>query len=155
MVFEDLDFVARPDTGNEALLRAFTVQLGRHLFPRGSADDQDWRDSLVERICLIHDDIMSILLETATEVSAHVRLSNETKTVEKGALWYQESLPAESVLAGIVVAADVKAANGRSKRTGDELLGHVASLAQGLVQLGGKATTGQGSCFVRIAGGRS
>lgn len=155
VVFEDLDFAARPDTGNEALLRAFAVRLGEHLFPQGSADDQDWRNSLVERICLIHDDIMSILLETATEVTAHVRLSNETKTVEKGALWYQESLPAESVLAGIAVAAGVSAANGRSLRTGDALLDHVASLACGLVQLGGKATTGQGSCFVRLAGGKS
>jgi CRISPR-associated protein Cmr4 len=155
VVFEDLDFDAKPDPGKEAPLRAFTVQLGDLLFPDGSADPQEWRQSLTERICLIHDDIMSMLLETATEVTAHVRLKNETKTVEKGALWYQESLPAESVLAGITVAANVEAANGRSKRSGDELLNHVATLTKGLVQLGGKATTGQGSCFVRLAGGRS
>jgi len=155
VVFEDLDFAVSTDTGKEALLRAFTVQLGALLFPQGSADEQDWRQSLTDRICLIHDDIMSMLLETATEVNAHVRLNNETKTVERGALWYQESLPAESVLAGITVAADVNAANGRSERSGDELLNHVATLTKGLVQLGGKATTGQGSCFVRLAGGRS
>ena len=70
---------------------------------------------------MIHDDVMSLLLDTATEVNAHIRLNNETKTVERGALWYQESLPAESVLAGIAVAADVKAANGRFKREAAEL----------------------------------
>ena len=60
--------------------------------------------------------MMSFLLETAMEVQAHIRLDNDTKTVERGGLWYQESLPAESVLAGLVVAADVTAANGRYKR---------------------------------------
>jgi CRISPR-associated protein Cmr4 len=150
VVFEDLDFNVEP--GQEALLRAFAVDLGRLLFPDGSADAGDWRTSLTDRICLVHDDMMSFLLETAMEVQAHIRLNNDTKTVERGGLWYQESLPAESVLSGLVVAADVTAANGRQKREAKELLDHVASLTSGLVQLGGKATTGQGSCFVRIGG---
>jgi CRISPR-associated protein Cmr4 len=152
VVFEDLDFIVEP--AQEARLRAFATTLGEILFPQGSADFQDWRISLTDRICLIHDDMMSFLLDTATEVNAHIRLDNETKTVQRGALWYQESLPVESVLTGIAVAADVNAANGRSKRTTTELLDHVVSLTKGLVQLGGKATTGQGSCFVRIAGGQ-
>jgi CRISPR-associated protein Cmr4 len=153
VVFEDLDFKVDPDPAKTALLHAFTTAIADILFPPGSPDPQDWRQSFAERICLIHDDVMSILLETATEVTAHIRLNNETKTVDKGALWYQESLPAESVLAGIVVAADVKAVNQRSERKAADLLKHVASLTKGLVQLGGKATAGQGSCFVRIAGG--
>jgi hypothetical protein len=59
------------------------------------------------------------------------------------------------VLSGIVVASDVKPANGRSARKAAEMLDHLTSLAQGLVQLGGKSTVGQGSCFLRLAGGRS
>lgn len=155
VVFEDLDFTVDPNASQEALLRAFTVEIGNLLFPPDSPDFTEWRQSLLERICLIHDDVMSILLETATEVTAHIRLNNETKTVDKGALWYQESLPAESVLAGIVVAANVSAVNNRFKREAPELLNHVASLTKSLVQLGGKATSGQGSCYVRIAGGKS
>lgn len=149
VVFEDLDFTVEEEERDR--LKSFTEKLGEHLFPEGSTDCQDWRQCLKDRICLIHDDIMSFLLETATEVNAHIRLDNDTKTVQKGALWYQESLPAESVLAGIVVAADVK----RNDKKAQDLLNHVNSLTNGLVQLGGKATTGQGSCFVRIAGGRS
>jgi len=151
VVFEDLDFTAGPA---DAALRTFATRFGELLFPEGSADHAEWRQSLLDRICLVHDDIMSILLDTATEVSAHIRLNPETKTVQDGALWYQESLPAESVLAGITVAANVKAGNGRSERTAGALLDHVAGLAANLVQLGGKATVGQGTCFVRIAGGR-
>lgn len=151
VVFEDLDFTVEP--AQRAVLTAFTVEVGKVLFPAGSADHEDWRKSLMERICLLHDDMMAILLETAMEVNAHIRLSNDTKTVERGGLWYQESLPAESVLAGLAAAADVKATkgeNGRSERKAADLLGHVGSLAAGLVQLGGKATVGHGSCFVRM-----
>jgi CRISPR-associated protein Cmr4 len=153
VVFEDLDFTV--DGKQKERLQAVADKLGEALFPDGTVDAQEWRDSLRDRICLIHDDVMSLLLETAMEVNAHIRLDNDKKTVAQGALWYQESLPAESVLAGLVVAADVNAVNGRSKRTGTELLTHVTSLTQGLVQLGGKATVGQGSCFVRIAGGKA
>lgn len=150
VVFEDLDFEVKND--QEAVLKAFAVDLGKILFPEGSPDAPAWRTSLADRICLIHDDMMSFLLETAMEVQAHIRLDNDTKTVERGGLWYQESLPAESVLSGLVVAADVKAANKRSERTAKALLDHVASLTNGLLQLGGKATTGQGSCYVRMGG---
>jgi CRISPR-associated protein Cmr4 len=150
VVFEDLDFTVAED--QKPKLDSFTANLGRALFPDGSTDFADWRQSLIDRICLIHDDMMSFLLATATEINAHIRLDNETKTVERGGLWYQESLPAETVLAGIAVASDVSAVNGRSKQSAADLLKHVGSLTNGLVQLGGKATTGQGSCFVRIGG---
>jgi len=153
VVFEDLDFTV--ESSSDEALRTFAERLGELLFPDGSADFAEWRRSLADRICLVHDDIMSFLLDTATEVTAHIRLSPDTKTVERGALWYQESLPAESVLAGITVAANVEAANGRSKRSAEALLDHVATLTASLVQLGGKATVGQGTCFVRIAGGQS
>jgi CRISPR-associated protein Cmr4 len=153
VVFEDLDFEV--DAIPHAPLGAFADALGKILFPDTSPDFESWRGSLRDRICLISDDLMSFLLDTATEVNAHIRLDNDTKTVAKGALWYQESLPAEAVLAGIAVASQIKPVNGRVARTSDELLDHVASLTGGLVQLGGKATIGQGSCFVRVAGGQS
>ncbi len=151
VVFEDLDF--EPEPAQEAALKDFAEALGKVLFPEGSGDANEWRTSLTARICLVHDDIMSLLLDTATEVNAHIRLNDETKTVDRGALWYQESLPAESVLTGLALASDVPAS--RSGRKADELMQHVSKLTKSLVQLGGKATVGQGTCFVRIAGGAS
>jgi CRISPR-associated protein Cmr4 len=153
VIFEDLDFSV--DDTQEERLRAFADRLGEVLFPPSSPDWQEWRQSLADRLCLLSDDLMSFVLETATEVTAHIRLDDEAKTVARGALWYQESLPAETVLCGIAVASQVKAVNGRLDRTAAELLDHVASLTAGLVQLGGKATVGQGTCFVRVTGGRS
>lgn len=155
VVLEDLDFLPTIEAIDPpGPLAAFATAIGEALFPNGSTNAQQWRDALLNRICLVHDDVMSFLLDNATEVSARIRLNEETKTVAKGALWYQEALPSETVLAGLVIAANVKAANERSERTAEELLRKVSGLTQGLVQLGGKSTVGHGNCIVHIAGGR-
>jgi CRISPR-associated protein Cmr4 len=155
VVLEDLDFAATLVTDAQAPLRKVADELGKRLFPDGTTDAEDWRRSLVNRLCLVHDDVMALLLDTATEVAARVRLDPDTKTVATGALWYEEALPAESVLAGLAVAYGVKAAGKRSEHGAKDLLDHIDSLTrEGMVQLGGKANTGRGSCLVRIAGGR-
>ncbi|MDM7324009.1 MAG: type III-B CRISPR module RAMP protein Cmr4, partial [Thermus sp.] len=94
------------------------------------------------RLALVHDDLMAYLMETATEVVARIRLDDQTKTVARGALWYEESLPAESVLYSLVRAE-------KSRRKGQELaaegvLSMFLGLLEGAVQLGGKATVGRG-----------
>lgn len=155
VVLEDLDFTPTVEAAEPpGPLAAFGAAIGQALFPPGSSNFEEWRAALLSRICLVHDDVMSFLLDNATEVSARIRLSEETKTVEKGALWYQEALPSETVLAGLVIASDVKAVNGRSDRKAEDLLNAVSRLTEGLVQLGGKSTVGHGNCIVQIAGGR-
>ena len=103
---------------------------------------------LDDRLCVIHDDVMSTLMETATEVRARIRLKEDTKTVAKGALWYEESLPTESILFGLVVASDARG----HKAT--DLLAHLTSTTKsGNIQLGGKATVGRGVSALRILDG--
>lgn len=152
VVLEDLDFA--PTIEAAGPLAAYGAAIGQALFPQGSRDFEEWRAALLARLCMVHDDVMSFLLEHATEVSARIRLKEDTKTVDKGALWYQEALPSETILAGLVIASDVKAVNGRSEKKAGELLQAVSGLARGLVQLGGKSTVGHGSCIVQIAGGQ-
>jgi CRISPR-associated protein Cmr4 len=156
VVLEDLDFQAAVLDAADAPLRQVGGELGRRLFPDAAVDAAHWRQSLLDRLCLVHDDVMALLLETATEVSARVRLNEDTKTVARGALWYEEALPAESVLAGLALASDLAASGKREKHTAGELLEHLTSLTRkGMVQLGGKANVGRGSCLVRLAGGPS
>lgn len=103
---------------------------------------------LDERLCVVHDDVMSTLMETATEVRARIRLKEDTKTVAKGALWYEESLPTESILFGLVVASDARG----HKAT--DLLAHLTNTTKsGNIQLGGKATVGRGVSALRILDG--
>lgn len=103
---------------------------------------------LDDRLCVVHDDVMSTLMETATEVRARIRLKEDTKTVAKGALWYEESLPTESILFGLVVASDARG----HKAT--DLLTHLTDITKsGNIQLGGKATVGRGVSALRILDG--
>jgi CRISPR-associated protein Cmr4 len=81
------------------------------------------------------------------EVVARIRLDDETKTVARGALWYEESLPAESVLYSLV-----RAENSHRKQkplSAGEVHSLFNGLLDGALQLGGKATVGRGLCRVR------
>ena len=99
-----------------------------------------------ERFCIVSDDVMAFLLRTATEVRARVRL-NDDKTVQTGALWYEESLPTETILAGIVNVMP----NTKTVVSVNDMFGALAPLTDSLVQFGGKTTTGHGFCRMKIS----
>lgn len=100
---------------------------------------------VAERFCVVSDDVLSFLLNTATEVRARVRL-NDDKTVQTGALWYEESLPSETLLVGIVNITP----NSKTNMPTADMLGALHHVAQNLVQFGGKTTTGHGFCRMMI-----
>ncbi|MCK5799195.1 MAG: type III-B CRISPR module RAMP protein Cmr4 [Deltaproteobacteria bacterium] len=139
VILEELDLLARPN----APLKSFAQTLGKHLGGDALAK------SLASRICVVPDDVMSFLLDHATEVTARIRLDANTKTVAKGALWYEESLPAETILAALVVATPPKF----TKLDAKTALKTVGDHLDGLIQFGGKATVGRGFCRVSMLGG--
>jgi CRISPR-associated protein Cmr4 len=133
LYLEDLDLAAAVAT--EAT--AWAQRLARLAFPSD--------DIFTKRFAIVDDDTMAFLWETSTQVDARVRLDERTRTVAKGALWLEESLPPETLLIGLL-AAD------RSRRrdvsmTPDEVLGFALS-GEEVHQLGGKATTGRGRCRI-------
>jgi CRISPR-associated protein Cmr4 len=137
VVLEDFDFV--PKKSNE--VAGLAEDLGKALY----GDDKDAILHLRERLCVVSDDVMRVLVRTGMEVTARNRIDGDTRTVAKGALWTEEALPAESVLSGMLVVTPVRATD-----TADELLKHVRSLCRGTVQLGGKASVGRGLCAVEV-----
>jgi len=138
VILEDLDLTA--ETNSDA--REWAEWIDRQVFP----DDTSGQEMLNARFCVVHDDVMSFLLDTATEVFARVRLREDAKTVETGGLWYEEALPAETVLAGLILANPVKAKP-------DEVFETFSGLMEKPLQLGGKATVGRGLCRLRMIGG--
>lgn len=148
IVFEDLDFTSRKSRP----LADLSERLAALLFGEAPSGADD-RRLFVERACLVNDDVMGLLLQTATEITMRIRLNVKTKTVDDGALWSEEALPVESILTGLVVATPVQQKGG-GVPLADTLLNHVSGLAtQGAVQLGGKATVGRGLCRMRLEGG--
>ncbi|MEP7009310.1 MAG: type III-B CRISPR module RAMP protein Cmr4 [Acidobacteriota bacterium] len=156
VILEDLDLKPAPDASPEAAtLAAYAETLGQALFPdppeataEQKAANAAAQKDLSARLCLVHDDTMSYLLEAATEVSARIRLDPKKKTVARGALWTEEALPTETVLAGLAVASAVERDN--KKYMPADLFAQIGKAAKGLVQLGGKATVGRGNCRVLI-----
>lgn len=131
IVLEDLDLTPN----DEVNVSTWATWLGKKLFP----NETEWQTMLTEKLVVVHDDIFSYLLQTATEVVARIRIDDDSKTVVKGGLWYEENLPAESVLWGLVAAQQV----GEGKLPTD-VLADVKKLTDGVVQLGGNATVGRG-----------
>lgn len=135
---EDLDLNAKPD----AMTSQWAAWLGQHIFP----GDPTWQAMLAERICIVQDDVLSFLLNTATEVIARIKLLEDAKTVQEGGLWYEEALPTETVLTGVVVATPVKASN----TTSQDVFNLLDGLNGKTLQVGGKATVGRGLCTIQI-----
>lgn len=109
---------------------------------------------LNDRLLVVHDDVFSFLARHATAVNAHIAIDSETKTVRQGALWYEETLPSESVLYVPVNATASRRKGGQrtAPQVLDGLMGLFASGRQWL-QLGGNETTGMGWCQVKAVRG--
>jgi len=107
---------------------------------------------LAGRLLILHDDVMSFLLETALEVVTRIRINEETKTVAKGALWFEENIPAESLLYGLLSVApqsfgevkDEEGTNGAKRLAAEEILKLLEGLLGQTLQFGGNATVGRG-----------
>lgn len=110
--------------------------------------DESERDLLRSRLTIVDDETMAFFWETATQIDARNRL-NEQGTVVEGALWYEESLPPETILIGQLAAE-------RSRRDGVDLSAQQVlefALPAGqshVLQVGGKATVGRGICRIHL-----
>lgn len=136
VVLEELRLTSQTDASLEELLnwlKAFLFTV-----------DTTWQALFTERVCVVHDDVLSFLLDTATEITARIRLEEEKKTVVKGALWYEEALPAESILSGLMVAQKVEASE-------KEVLKAIEDISETPLQVGGNATVGRGLCRLHLA----
>lgn len=133
---EDLDF-----TGKECpATSAWAERLAGWVFP--GDENEKWRELFVERFAVVPNAVFDFLTETGTEVSARVRIDDELKTVVQGALWNEEALPAETILAGLI-ACDRVFAREANGVTADDLIKDFATDPL-LLQIGGKASVGRG-----------
>jgi CRISPR-associated protein Cmr4 len=107
--------------------------------------DVDEQQVFSSRFAVVDDETMTFLWETATQLDQRVRISPDTRTVAKGALWLEESLPPETLLIGLLVAEQSRKQDYR--RLGpEEVLQVVLPASEQVLQFGGKSTVGRGRC---------
>lgn len=95
-----------------------------------------------KRFVVVDDETMTFLWETATQIDTRIRIDSETRTVEEGALWVEESLPPETLMIGLLSASGSRSSY---DMTPAEVL-DVALGEESLFQFGGSATIGRGRC---------
>lgn len=108
--------------------------------------DTVWQDLFVKRFCIVSDNVFGFLLNTATEVTARIKLQDETKTTAKGALWYEESLPTETILFGLALSFP----NPKTGLDDDTIFQNIEGKTGNPLQFGGNATIGRGLCRVNL-----
>lgn len=132
IVLEDLDLEAKLSD----LAEEWASRIAKSIF----SNDLDAEKDLTHRFVILPDAVFSFLAETATEIRARIAIDKGTGTVKDGALWYEENLPAESVLWGIFALSASRVPD--EKYTADELTKKIPENL--LLQLGGKAGVGRG-----------
>ncbi len=136
LVIDDLDLEAQSD----AATTQWAQLLRDTLFP----GDEQAKHHFDKRFVILSDDDFGFLAETATEVRARIRIDDTTGTVQRGALWYEENLPAETVLWGLIGVGQSRA-KGDHRHSKDMQTAFVQAVgAVATLQLGGKASVGRG-----------
>lgn len=92
VILEDLYFPAteRPEVAKLAAWLKRALPAGEGYRP--------FAERLARQLVVVHDSTFTELAWRCTEVNTRVRLDPESRTVQKGALWTEEALPAESLM---------------------------------------------------------
>jgi CRISPR-associated protein Cmr4 len=114
------------------------------------------KNTLEKQLVIVNDDNFTHLANHATPVNAHISIESETKIVKPGALWYEETLPPETVL--YIGLNAVKSRDSLDKDSphsalnAKNIMGAVIALfnEKPWLQVGGNETIGMGWCAVTI-----
>ncbi|CAM4042652.1 type III-B CRISPR module RAMP protein Cmr4 [Psychrobacter arenosus] len=148
----DLDGVILPDSKLTTLfLEEFALKVQRdealqsiikHIANTTNIDEV----ILNTQFALVNDDMFSYLSQNCTPVNAHIAL-DENKTVKKGALWYEETLPPETVMYSLIACTDSRRTTKESlnaQAVADILTEQVIPPDNRYLQVGGNETVGMG-----------
>ena len=142
LFLEEFRFEQSPDACIGALAKALAPLSG------GALDEA----TLVQRLVVVHDDIFSFLAGNATSVQPHIAIDSTTKTVKDGALWFEETLPPETLLyVPLTATASRRKAGALTAAQVLEQFEQLLPAGKNWLQLGGNETTGMGWCRVGIA----
>mgnify|MGYP000173944258 CR=1 FL=1 len=155
VILEEYTFnVEKPTEGDKCT--KFAEWLANKIFP-SSEEYKYWLEKMKKDIVVLSDDDFRDFVNLSTEVVTRTKIDSKTGTVQSGALFTEEYLPAESVLYSLVLASPVFSANKgifkkEGKREEEMVLEFFCAGLPGVIQLGGNATLGKGIIRTRIMG---
>jgi CRISPR-associated protein Cmr4 len=159
--------ILTPAANGPCLIGGNTVVLEEFLFTRAETSCKEPADWIADNVLpntpahqstrthfgasflVLSDDQFTHFARYATEITARVRLDYDTKTVAEGALFYEESLPPETLFYSIVLANGTRSMASQSLDA-SRVLQVVEDTLPPVIQLGANQTTGKGFCFTRL-----
>lgn len=127
-------------------------------------------EKLNEKLVILSNDDFKDFVNLSTEVITRTKINPETGTVQSGALFTEEYLPAESVLYSLALTTPIFIKEGdkkgiftKEKNGSDDWKKHEESRVMkffelglpGVMQIGGNATIGKGIVRTKVYGGNS
>jgi len=112
-------------------------------------------DELKKRLVIVSDDMFTHLTQAAVPINAHIALESETKTTRDGALWYEETLPPETLLY-VPLMANRSRKDGHdldSRQVREKVTGLFSGAQKPWLQLGGNETVGMGWSAIKVLEG--
>ncbi len=107
---------------------------------------------LRNQLGIVSDNNFAYLASYTLPVTPHVAIDTETKTTVPGALWYEESLPADTLFYAGIAADKERKENGKEP---EEIMKEFRNLFaiehEQWLQIGGNETVGMGWCSVKFA----
>jgi CRISPR-associated protein Cmr4 len=103
-----------------------------------------------KRLAILDDTNFSHFAKYGTEITARIRLEEQTKTAAQGALFYQEFVPAEALFYSLVLAAPSRRPEKERPTAQENLAAFQPPLT---IQIGGDETTGKGLCSLQLVKG--
>lgn len=110
----------------------------KQLFPdeEMAVDRMNWP----KRLAVVSDEAFHYFVTMCCEVTPRIRISQETKVVDKGALWYEEYIPSEAIMFGLVWCDSIYAP-GRPMKPSEEMQKLRGNIP---LQIGANVSVGKG-----------
>ena len=131
--------------------------IAKHVLPQNSSYKY-WRDKVKRDLVVLSDDDFRDFVTLSTEVIARTKIDSKTGTVATGALWYEEYLPADSILYSLALTTPIFKKNDGDKGAfqlsdqekqnkcdeSEKVMDFFVDGLPGVIQIGGNATVGKG-----------
>jgi CRISPR-associated protein Cmr4 len=141
ILLEEMDLLAEE---NNPSANAWAEKISSYFFPR----DTEAQDIFSRRFAIADDNALDFCCSTGLPVNARIAIDDSTGTVKEGALWYEETIPPETLFTGaLTVDRSYKKDCSFDAAALNDFL-----IAPGTIycQIGGKATTGKGFMAIDI-----
>ncbi|MBP7796718.1 MAG: type III-B CRISPR module RAMP protein Cmr4 [Elusimicrobiales bacterium] len=138
VVLEEYDFKKKDNLDINKI-----IEFGKSFF----SDNND-KGAFEKRFAIINDEDFAHFVRYSTEVITRIALEKDRKITKKGALFYEEFLPAETLFYSIITFDDSRKSQSNIKA--EDMDKDLTNNINNIIQLGGDETIGKGFCEINL-----